>query len=91
MKFLNQEIKTKEDIKNYVHQLTINDMLYFFGEPAENMITRDPSEPNEYVPSFTPEQCELLNKRRAEMYAIDEDYMWHRSMIEMNRYYLIED
>ena len=71
MKLLQKEIRTKEDIKNYIDFLITNDLLYHFDEDACNILSRK----NDYSESlFTEEQCKLIDQRRNEMFKIDYDY-----------------
>ena len=71
MKFLHNQIKSLEDIKSYIDNLLINDMMYHFDDDAEDILSfkSDFSEP-----AFTTEQCDLLNTRTNEMLELNYDY-----------------
>jgi hypothetical protein len=62
---MNKEIKTTEDVKAFVQYLIDNDQLYHFDDEPSDIINRD----NEAV--FTIEECNLINQRIEEIYAID--------------------
>ena len=66
MIFLNKQIKTKKDIKNYIDQLVANNMLYHFEDLSRS------------IPAFeerlTEEQLDLLDIRSDEMLDVDYDY-----------------
>ena len=66
MIFLNKQIKTKRDIKNYIDQLVTNNMLYHFEDLSRS------------IPAFekrlTEEQLDLLDIRSDEMLDVDYDY-----------------
>jgi hypothetical protein len=62
---MNKEIKTTEDVKAFVQYLIDNDQLYHFDDEPNDIINRD----NEAV--FTVEECNLINQRIEEIYAID--------------------
>ena len=80
MKFLQNEIKTKKDIAYYIADLYDNNMMYHFEDDPIDVININ----DEAV--FTPHECDLLNKRRDEMFAIDYDYAFEcaRALIEDN-------
>jgi hypothetical protein len=71
MKFLQNKIESLEDIKSYIDNLLINDMMYHFDDDAEDILSykTDFSEP-----AFTDEQCKLLNARTNEMLELNYDY-----------------
>ena len=71
MTFLNKQIKTKQDIKNYIDNLVENNMLYHFEDDAKDILS---SKSNFSEPAFTPEQCILLDARSIEMLQVDYDY-----------------
>ena len=77
MKFLQNEIKTKKDIAYYIAGLYDNDMLYHFDDDAEDILSY---ESGFSEPAFTTNQCELLNKRRDEMFSIDSDYAFELAL-----------
>lgn len=76
MKFLNKQIKTKQDIKNYIDNLVANNMMYHFEDDAKDILSRASGFTK---PAFTPEQCELLDKRSNEMLSVDYDYTFEYS------------
>jgi hypothetical protein len=71
MKFLNKQIKTKKDIKNYIDNLVVNNMMYHFEEDAIDILSQVSGFTK---PAFTPEQCILLDQRSTEMLNVDYDY-----------------
>lgn len=71
MKFLNNQIKSLEDIKSYIDNLLINDMMYHFDDDAEDILS---FKSGFTEPAFTTEQCELLNARTNEMLELNYDY-----------------
>jgi DNA primase len=71
MTFLNKQIKTKQDIKNYIDNLVKNNMLYHFEDDAKDILR---SKSGFTEPAFTPEQCILLDARSIEMLKVDYDY-----------------
>lgn len=77
MKFLQDEIKTKKDIVYYIDNLYDNDMLYHFDDDAEDILS---CKSGFSEPAFTANQCELLNKRRDEMFSIDIDYAFELAL-----------
>lgn len=77
MKFLQNEIKTKKDIAYYIADLYGNDMLYHFDDDAEDILSYKSGFSE---PAFTTSQCELLNKRRDEMFSIDSDYAFELAL-----------
>ena len=62
---MNKEIKTTEDVKAFVQYLIDNDQLYHFDDEPSDIINSN----NEAV--FTIEECNLINQRIEEIYAID--------------------
>lgn len=76
MKFLNKQIKTKKDIKNFIDNLAANDMMYHFEDRAKDILSRVSGFTE---PAFTHEQCELLDKRASEMLSVDYDYTFEYS------------
>lgn len=82
MKFLNKQIKTKEDIKNFIDNLVTNKMMYHFEDYAKDIL----SQASGFVePAFTTEQCELLDKRTDEMLNVDYDYTFEYSCEVLER------
>jgi hypothetical protein len=74
MKFLNNKIKTKQDIKSFIDNLAAKHMLYHFDDDAQDIYTRN----NERA--FTDEQCILLNQRTDEMFEVDADYAFEYTL-----------
>ena len=58
---MKNQIKSIEDVKNFVQYLIDNDQLYHFEDDPIDVINRH----DEAV--FTPHECDLLNKRVDEM------------------------
>lgn len=82
MKFLNKQIKTKKDIKNFIDNLVANKMMYHFEDYAKDIL----SQASGFVePAFTPEQCKLLDKRTDEMLDVDYDYTFEYSCEVLER------
>ena len=77
---MKNKIKSIEDVKAFVQYLIDNDQLYHFEDDPIDVININ----DEAV--FTPHECDLLNKRRDEMFAIDYDYAFEcaRALIEDN-------
>lgn len=71
MKFLQDQIKTKKDIKNYIDNLALNNMMYHFDDDAKDILSNESSSSKQ---AFTEEQCILLNARTNEMLELDYDY-----------------
>ena len=71
MKFLQNQIKSLEDIKSYIDNLLINDMMYHFDDDAEDILS---FKSGFSEPAFTTEQCKLLNARTNEMLELNYDY-----------------
>jgi hypothetical protein len=66
MKFLNKQIKTKKDIKNYIDNLVKNHMMYHFEDDAKDIPA--------FVSRLTQDQLDLLDIRSNEMLNVDYDY-----------------
>jgi hypothetical protein len=65
MKFLNNKIQTKQDVKNYIDNLQSHNMLYHFEDDSKDIVNfQDLSE----------EVLDLLNTRTDEALSIDYDY-----------------
>ena len=71
MKFLNNQIKSKQDITAYIDSLANANMLYHFDDNAEDILS---NESGFTKPAFTTEECKLLNARTIEMLKLDYDY-----------------
>jgi hypothetical protein len=71
MTFLNKQIKTKKDIKDFIDYLVLNNMMYHFEDDAKDILSRVSGFTK---PAFTPEQCVLLDQRSTEMLNVDYDY-----------------
>ena len=71
MKFLQNKIESLEDIKSYIDNLLINDMMYHFDDYAEDILSYKSGFSE---PAFTTEQCDLLNARTNEMLELNYDY-----------------
>ena len=71
MKFLQNEIKSLEDIKNYIDNLEANNMMYHFDDDAEDILSNESDFSKQ---AFTDEQCKLLNARTNEMLELNYDY-----------------
>ena len=82
MKFLNKQIKTKKDIKNYIDNLVANNMMYHFEDDATDILSQVSGFTK---PAFTPEQCILLDQRSTEMLNVDYDYTFEYAC------YVLED
>ena len=82
MTFLNKQIKTKKDIKNYIDNLVANNMMYHFEDDATDILSRVSGFTKR---AFTPEQCILLDIRSNEMLNVDYDYTFEYAC------YVLED
>ena len=71
MKFLQNKIESLEDIKNYIDNLTINNMMYHFDDDAEDILSNESGFSDR---AFTNDQCKLLNARANEMLELNYDY-----------------
>jgi len=58
---MKNQIKSIEDVKNFVQYLIDNDQLYHFEDDPIDVINRDDE------PVFTPYECDLLDRRVNEM------------------------
>ncbi|MFY8170250.1 MAG: hypothetical protein ACOVK2_03935 [Candidatus Fonsibacter sp.] len=68
MKFLQNEIKSLEDIKNYIDNLKANNMMYHFDDDARDIVNfQDLSE----------DILDLLDIRTNEALSIDYDYSFN--------------
>ena len=68
MKFLQNEIKSLEDIKNYIDNLEANNMMYHFDDDARDIVNfQDLSE----------DILDLLDIRTNEALSIDYDYSFN--------------
>ena len=66
MTFLNKQIKTKKDIKNYIDNLVANNMMYHFEDDSRDI-------PN-FESRLTKDQLDLLDIRSNEMLNVDYEY-----------------
>jgi hypothetical protein len=82
MTFLNKQIKTKKDIKNYIDNLVANNMMYHFEDDATDILSCASGFTKR---AFTPEQCILLDIRSNEMLNVDYDYTFEYAC------YVLED
>jgi hypothetical protein len=71
MTFLNKQITSKEDIKDYIDNLVAFGMLYHFDDNAEDIMSFDSGFTDR---AFTDKQCKLLNARTNEMLELNYDY-----------------
>lgn len=67
MKFLNNKIQTKQDVKNYIDNLQLNNMLYHFEDDAEDIVD---------FQNLSKETIDLLNTRTDEALSIDYNYVF---------------
>ena len=80
MKFLEKQIKTKKDIKNYIDNLVINNMMYHFEDDSRD------------IPAFelrlTQEQLDLLDIRSTEMLNVNYNYTFDYAckVLEIDQY-----
>lgn len=65
MKLLNTQIKTKQDIKNYIDDLALNNMLYHFEDDAKDIVN---------FQNMPKETLDLLDLRSNEALSIDYNY-----------------
>jgi len=65
MKFLQNQIKTKKDIKNYIDNLVSNNILYHFEDDSRDIVN---------FTNLSEDTLDLLNTRTDEMLSIDYDY-----------------
>lgn len=77
MKFLNNQIKSLEDIKSYIDNLVINNMMYHFDDDAEDILSNESGFSDQ---AFTDEQCKLLNARTNEMLELNYDYAFEYAL-----------
>jgi len=73
MNLLKKEIRTKQDIINYIDLLHLKNMLYHFDEDADQILCH---KSNFSVRAFTDEECIYLDKRREEMLCLDYDFVF---------------
>ena len=77
MEFLNKKIKSIEDIKNYIDNLFINNMMYHFEDDAKDVLSNTS---NFIKQAFTLEQSKLLNSRTKEMLELDYEYAFEYAL-----------
>lgn len=77
MEFLTKKIKSTEDIKNYIDNLFINNMMYHFEDDAKDVLSNTS---NFIKKAFTLEQCKLLNSRTKEMLELDYEYAFEYAL-----------
>lgn len=65
MNLLNTQIKTKQDIKNYIDDLALNNMLYHFEDDAKDIVN---------FQNMPKETLDLLDLRSNEALSIDYNY-----------------
>ncbi len=72
MKFLNNQIKTKRDIENYIDNLASNDLMYHFDDNARDIVS--------FEENISQEHLDLLDIRTNEMLDIDYDYAFEYAL-----------
>jgi len=71
MTLLNQQITSKQDIKDFIDYLATNDMIYHFEDDAKDIYSFKSGFAER---AFTDEQCILLDQRTTEMLKVDSEY-----------------
>ena len=71
MTLLNQQITSKQDIKDFIDYLAANDMIYHFEDDAKDIYSFKSGFTER---AFTDEQCILLDQRTTEMLEVDSEY-----------------
>lgn len=71
MKFLQNQIKSLEDIKSYIDNLATNNMMYHFDDDAKDILSNESGFSDR---AFTDKHCELLNARTNEMLELNYEY-----------------